>query len=68
MSGYLNEVVRERNPDAPRYCRQPAPQLLAADRFDADGRLTDDGTRKFLGEFLAALDSFVRANLRQPAL
>lgn len=44
------------------YC-MPQPEVLvfqAHTKFDAEGRLTDEGTRKFLGTFLLAFEAWVR--------
>src|SRR5262249_54167392 len=41
----------------------PTPEVLiarAAERFDAGGRLTDETTRKFVAQFLAAFEAWVR--------
>jgi chromate reductase len=41
----------------------PVPELLvfrAHEKFDAEGRLTDEGTIKFLGVYLAAFAAWVR--------
>lgn len=41
----------------------PQPELLvfrAHEKFDAEGRLTDEPTRAFLGKFLAATEAWVR--------
>ena len=44
------------------YC-MPQPEVLvfrAHEKFDADGRLTDEPTRKFVGTFLIAFEAWVR--------
>ncbi len=44
------------------YC-MPQPEVLvfqAHTKFDAEGRLTDEGTRNFLGTFLTAFEAWVR--------
>jgi chromate reductase len=44
------------------YC-MPQPELLvfrAHEKFDADGRLTDEGTTRFLGAYLVAFAEWVR--------
>ncbi len=41
------------------------PEILVArvkEKFDSDGRLTDDTTRKFLGKYMEALRDWVRGN------
>lgn len=41
----------------------PQPELLvfrAHEKFDAEGRLTDEATRKFLGQFLSAFGGWIR--------
>jgi chromate reductase len=41
----------------------PMPEVLiakAAERFDAEGRLTDEATRRFVTSFLSAFESWVR--------
>ena len=43
---------------------QPEVYLGAADElFDAAGRLTNDGTRKFLGNFMATFAAWIEANI-----
>ena len=42
---------------------QPEAYICHADKlFDEQGRLVNDGTRKFLGDFLAAFEKFITAN------
>ena len=44
------------------YC-MPQPEVLvfqAHQKFDADGRLTDEPTRQFVGKFLVAFEAWVR--------
>jgi chromate reductase len=44
------------------YC-MPQPEVLVArahEKFDAEGRLTDEATREFLGRFLSAFEAWVR--------
>lgn len=44
------------------YC-MPQPEVLVAkahEKFDDDGRLTDEGTAAFLGKYMAALGAWVR--------
>ena len=41
----------------------PQPELLvfkAHEKFDAEGKLTDDATARFLGRYLAAFAAWVR--------
>ena len=43
----------------------PSPQVFvnrAREKFDADGRLTDEKTRDFLGTFMVAFERWVRRN------
>jgi chromate reductase len=43
--------------------QQPEAYIGNADKlFDGEGRLVNDGTRKFLGDFLAAFEKFIAAN------
>ena len=43
--------------------QQPEAYIGHADKlFDDQGKLTNDGTRKFLADFLAAFDKFIAAN------
>ena len=43
--------------------QQPEAYIGHADKlFDESGRLINDGTRKFLGDFLAAFEKFITAN------
>ena len=47
------------------------PELLLARsrrRFDSEGNLTDEGTREQLGEFMAALDEWIRHCRVDPTL
>ncbi|HET9581543.1 MAG TPA: NAD(P)H-dependent oxidoreductase [Gemmatimonadota bacterium] len=44
------------------YC-MPQPQILVArahEKFDAEGRLTDEATRGYLGKFMAAFGDWIR--------
>lgn len=46
--------------------QQPEAYVGGADKlFDANGKLTNDGTRKFLGDFLQAFDGWVVANSKR---
>jgi chromate reductase, NAD(P)H dehydrogenase (quinone) len=38
-----------------------------SDLFDAEGRLANEQTRKFLGQFLNAFAAWIETNIRQPA-
>jgi chromate reductase len=48
--------------------QQPEAYIGGADKlFDADGRLANDGTRKFLRDFMQAFADWVAANAKAPA-